>query len=134
MLFEVVEAELLGFAAGFGVGDEDSGGEGGDEVVAGFGKAGSWLGVLFFKGRKGQDAVFVDAFDPWLFQSVVVDAAGRANDDWLGAAKEEVEAFLFHGGVEAADDGNVGVAEAAGEIVRAKNGVAGALIGAEEAQ
>ena len=59
-------------------------------------------------------------------------ARAGADDNGGVAAQEDAEAFLFNGGMEAADDAVTGVAPLGGLVVGAENHAAGASGGAEQ--
>ncbi len=70
--------------------------QGGDEFVAGLGLAAGGAGDSQAERGKNQQPAGVDRRSPEARQPRVSQALGRANDDGLLAAQQEIQALLFH--------------------------------------
>src|SRR4029434_4610529 len=93
-------------------------GESEDEASAGFG---GFAGRAADGGVKNGNEQQFSALEfglPLHGELKGIESAGGANDDGLRAAQKNAQAFLFHEGVKAADDGAVFGAPALGEVHR----------------
>src|ERR671933_1921436 len=62
------------------------------------------------------------------------DATSGTDDDWLRAAKQQIQALLFHWRLEAADDRDASVSQCSGQIVGMHDDVARTFGGAKETE
>jgi hypothetical protein len=114
------------------VGEPDFVGESSDEFVAAGGKFGG--GALLGSGETGenQKATACQGRFPVGRQTQILQAAGRADDDGLRAAKEDAETLFFHRRMEAADHTPPGVAPMGRLIIGGEDCAARTPGGAEE--
>ena len=122
----------FGLAAGVGVDDKKGGGAVHDEAVALRGQRLRYSHLRVVEGRDQQQAALGQRVLPGGLGPHAADAAGRADDDRLITAQQDVQAVLLNGGVEAADQGNTGVTQGLRGVVGLEDQVAGTAAGAEE--
>ena len=117
-------------AAGGGVDDENGVGHVGyDAVTFGAGGGGDAANLVREWGEDGETAGG-NGFNE-SGRRLRKFATGKAPNNGTRAAQEDPQAFLFHGGMEAADDAVTGVPPLGGLVVGAENQVAGAPGGAK---
>lgn len=124
--------EPLHLAAGRDMGEPDFVGESSDEEVALGGEFGGDAAVSRREAGENQETTFVQRCSPSGREAQFLQTAGGADDDWRLAAQENVQAFFFDGGMEAADDALAGVAPAGALVVGAEDGGSRAARGAEK--
>lgn len=122
-------AEGLGLAVRGSVGDDYGVRHFGDEVVADHGCLGCYFSdVVGKRGHKkkpafGYGGTAVDGFG----RSAAQHTAGKAPNNGISPAEKDAQAFLFHRGMETADDGYPLVTELLYEVVGVQDQFAGAL-------
>jgi hypothetical protein len=128
------DAEGFDLAAGGGVCDNDGGSHLGHKAVAGRGGLCGDMSRGVREGRHHDQPAFGGGRTAvnGLGWNLAVQSAGETPDDRVRGPKEDAQAFLFHRGVKAADDGGAIVPESLGEIVGIEDEFTGALDGAEE--
>jgi len=113
------------------VGNPHFGGESGHEEIATGGERGGGAAHGGGKRRQYQQAARGERRAEHGIETRG-QAAGGADDDGLGAAEQDAQAFLFHRRVKTADHGAAGVAPVGRLIVGAEDCLAGAVSGAEK--
>ncbi|NLE39044.1 MAG: hypothetical protein GX621_13560 [Pirellulaceae bacterium] len=84
--------------------------------------------------RDYQQATIRDRAPPQAGNPHSLNATSRADNDWLSATQENVEAFLFHRRMKATDNGDRSITQLASQFVHVKNHGSRASGGAKEAQ
>ena len=84
--------------------------------------------------RNDQQPPLIDRLSPCGGDPHALDPAGGADDERWGSSKQQLEALLFHGRMKAADDGDAGIAQGAGDVVGKQDDLARAPFRAEQAQ
>ena len=132
-LGEGVFASFLGFAAFFGVGDEEAVGECGHGVVAlGCDICGGATDVVVEKGEE-QEAPFDEGVLPALGNPHGADPPCRADHDGRRPPQHQIQKIFLHWRLEPADERHIRVAKRTCEIVGLEDGIARAAHGTEEA-
>lgn len=123
---------MLEGALGICVAEDDLVGYPCREGVAGFARGAGGAGERLGERRENEQAFCFEEVGP-VGGVAFGQGAGDDVDQFLrGIALEDAPDFLFHRGVEAADDGEVFTAQAVGPVEDFQDGVAGDFGGAEE--
>jgi len=116
---------------GGGMDDENLIGQGGDKFISPGGQIGSDAVLPGGERRQDQQAAGGQGLLPFWGDSPGQRAC-RTNDYGLCAAQQDLQAFLFHGRMESADDAPTSVAPLGGLVVRCQDDLARTAGGAEK--
>jgi hypothetical protein len=124
-------AELFSFAAKSSMGNKQDIGKRRHKFIAHPSAADGRAALWFGKRREQEQAILGERGFPVGRQTQTFNTTRRANNDWLRAAEQHIQAFLFQGGLKAADDCHSGITQGIGKLIGLQNDGAGALDGAE---